>query len=185
MKLLAFYGAVALFFSTSSMLAQGDSVSDKQQKMNPKESILENTTASGNHNMLVSAVKMADLESILDSEGPFTVFAPSDKAFGKLSKEDVTTLLNPKNKKNLHSLVTYHIVAGNLTASKMLQAMCRGNGKASFTTVQGDKIVAKMNGLDIVLEDKFGNKATIVTADANQSNGIIHVVDSVILPKEI
>jgi uncharacterized surface protein with fasciclin (FAS1) repeats len=147
--------------------------------------IIESTEGSLNHKTLFAAVRAADLEEILDSEGPFTVFAPSDVAFKKLSSEKVSTLLKPENKKELYSVVTYHIVAGNFTASKILKAMCRGAGKATFTTVQGDEITATMDGIDIVLTDFYGNTARITTADANQRNGVIHVIDSVIMPKQM
>ncbi|HUH46439.1 MAG TPA: fasciclin domain-containing protein, partial [Arenibacter sp.] len=119
----------------------------------------------------------------LNEDGPFTIFAPSDRAFKKLSNDRIAALFLPENKKELLALLTYHMVAGNLTASKMLIAMSRGNGKASFTTVQGNKIFASMEGTDIVISDNFGNSAKIVAADFNQCNGVIHEIDSVILPK--
>jgi len=150
--------------------------------MNPENSIIKNAEDSGNHTKLLAAVKAADLELLLNENGPFTVFAPSDVAFEKLDVDTKKMLLNPNNKKELHSILTYHIVAGNLSASKILKAMCRGKGKATFTTVQGDLLTATMKGLDIVLSDGEGNTAMITTADANQCNGIIHVIDSVIMP---
>ena len=158
---------------------------DSGKEMNPDNSIIENAEDSGNHKTLLAAVKAADLEYLLDDEGPFTVFAPSDIAFEKLDDATKDSLLKPENKKELHSVITYHIVAGNLSASKILKAMCRGNGKATFTTVQGDLLTATMKGLDIVLSDTNGNTATITTADANQCNGIIHVIDSVIMPQQM
>ena len=150
-----------------------------------ENSIIESAADSGNHYTLLEAVKAANLDKILNEDGPFTVFAPSDMAFRKLSKVNLKELLLPENKKELFSLLTYHIVAGNITASKILKALCNGNGKASFTTVQGDKIFASMDGLDIVLTDKAGNRAKITSADANQCNGIIHEIDSVILPNAL
>lgn len=149
------------------------------------KSIIGSTEDSENHKTLLAAVKAADLEQILDEEGPFTVFAPSDKAFQKLSAGKVASLLRPENKEELHSVITYHIIAGNLSASKILKAMCRGEGTATFTTVQGNKIRATLNGIDIILTDNFGNTAKIITADSNQCNGIIHEIDSVILPKKM
>jgi uncharacterized surface protein with fasciclin (FAS1) repeats len=153
--------------------------------MNPNRSIAQNTEDSGNHTFLLAAIKATDMETILDQEGPFTVFAPSDSAFDKLSPTDMEFLLLPENKKELRSLLTYHIVAGNLTASKILKALCDGRGRASFTTVQGTKITATMKGLDIILTDSLGNSAKITTADANQCNGVIHEIDRVILPQKI
>ncbi len=153
--------------------------------MDPEQSILKNTEGSENHKTLLAAMRAADLEEILGFDGPFTVFAPSDQAFDKLSKEKITKLLLPENKKELHELMTYHIVAGKFSASKILKAMCRGAGSASFTTVQGDEIVATMQGVDIVLTDNMGNSARITIADANQCNGVIHEIDSVIRPGKI
>lgn len=148
-------------------------------------SIIESTAYSGNHITLLQAVRAVNLDKILDEDGPFTVFAPSDVAFDKLSKDKVASLFLPENKRELFSLLTYHIVAGNLTASKMMIAMSRGNGKASFTTVQGNKIFASMHGTNIVITDNLGNSATITTADSNQRNGVIHEIDSVILPNRL
>lgn len=150
-----------------------------------ENSITYSTKNSSEHTTLSEAVTAADLDDILGSDGPFTVFAPSDQAFKKLSPEKVEELLLPHNKSKLQSLITYHMIAGHLSASKILKAMCRGAGTATFTTVQGNKLTATMEGIDIVLTDSFGNKAKITTADANQCNGVIHVIDSVILPKKI
>jgi uncharacterized surface protein with fasciclin (FAS1) repeats len=153
--------------------------------MDPEKSILKNTESSENHKTLIAAMRAADLEEVLGYDGPFTVFAPSDTAFEKLSAEKITQLLLPENKKELQALMTYHIVAGNFSASKILKAMCRGAGKATFTTVQGDEITATMQGVEIVLTDNFGNNARITTADSNQCNGVIHEIDSVIRPGKI
>ena len=152
---------------------------------NPQKSITDYTESNGHYSTLITAFKAAGLDMILNEDGPFTVFAPSDRAFGKLSKEMVADLMKPESKKELQSLLTYHIVAGSLSAATILRAMCRGEGKASFTTVQGDEIVATMMGIDIVLTDSNGNSAIITRADANQCNGVIHEIDSVILPEKI
>lgn len=158
----------------------------QESSMDPNHSILENTESSDNYKTLSAVMKASDLDVILNENGPFTVFAPSDLAFEKkITSSKMTELLKSENKKDLQDLMAYHIVAGNLTASKILQALCSGKGKASFTTVQGDEIMATMNGLDIVLTDGSGNTAKIVSADANQSNGVIHEIDGVILPKKI
>ncbi|MGB5228829.1 MAG: fasciclin domain-containing protein [Eudoraea sp.] len=149
------------------------------------KTIIRSTEESQIHKILLTAVKAADLEETLAGDGPFTVFAPSDRAFDKMSSDKIAALLKPENKKALQSLVTYHIVAGNFTASKILRAMCRGKGSASLTTVQGNELLATMDGLDIILTDCFGNIARITSADANQSNGVIHVIDSVILPNQL
>ncbi|MGB5555374.1 MAG: fasciclin domain-containing protein [Flavobacteriaceae bacterium] len=151
----------------------------------PEKSIITNTESSKNHKTLLAAMRAADLEDVLSYDGPYTVFAPSDLAFKKLSNREISELLRPENKRKLHELVTYHIVAGKLSASKILRAMCSGNGKATFTTVQGDDITATMNGIDIVLTDSHGNIAKITVADVDQCNGVIHEIDSVILPSKI
>lgn len=157
------------------------------QETNSSEtkSITQNTIESNNHKILMAAVKATEMDGILDKSGPFTVFAPSDKAFEKFSSAKIEELINSKDKTELKSLLTYHIVAGNLSASKILRAMCKGNGKASFTTIQGKKLVAHMEGYDIILTDHMGNTARITVADMNQKNGVIHEIDSVILPSQM
>lgn len=137
------------------------------------------------HKTLFEALKMVDLEEILELSGPFTVFAPTNKAFTRLTTEEQQALFREGNRKKLKDVLTYHMVAGNLTASKILRALCRGKGKASFTTVQGNKIFATIQGTDIVLTDGLGNQAKITTADSGQSNGVIHQIDGVILPSGI
>ena len=172
-----------LSYAQTGMEIEGDSSSSSG--MDPEQSILKNTERSKNHKTLLAAMRAADLEEVLGNDGPYTVFAPSDSAFEKLSKEKMAILLLPENKKELQALIRYHIVAGNFSASKILRAMSRGAGKASFTTVQGGEITATMQGLDIVLTDNLGNTARITTADSNQCNGVIHEIDSVIRPGKI
>ena len=150
-----------------------------------EDSILYSTTTSGQHNTLSQAVLAADLHQVLDNDGPYTVFAPSDAAFNKWPGQKMDELLQPHNKSELQSLITYHIIAGRITASKILKAMCRGEGEASFTTVQGNTLTARMDGIEIVLEDDFGNQARITMADQNRCNGVIHVIDSVVMPTKI
>ncbi len=183
MKLKAFLLPVTVLFFSISLVAQ-TTVSSLNgiSAMDPEKSIITNTETSKNHKTLLAAMRAADLEEILSYAGPFTVFAPSDSAFDKLSNKTVDELLDPINKRELQALMTYHIIAGNFSASKILKAMCRGGGKASFTTVQGDELIATMDGVDIVLTDSFGNSAKITIADANQCNGVIHQIDSVIQP---
>lgn len=174
---------LVLLFLCSIFVYSQDSAGEIDRSV-VDNTIIESTEGSRNHKTLLAAVRAADLEDTLDSDGPFTVFAPSDVAFKKLSSERIAALLRPENKKELQAVITYHIVAGNLTASKILRAMCRGAGKATFTTIQGEEITATMDGIDIVLTDCYGNTARITTADANQCNGVIHVIDSVIMPKQ-
>lgn len=187
MKNLTKVFSCALFFVFLSTTAQ-ETVSKSTTTHNKavsNKSIVNSTATSKNHQTLLAVMKAADLEDLLDHAGPFTVFAPSDLAFANLAGRSVEELLDPKNRKELRDLLTYHIVAGQITASKILKAMCRGEGKATFTTIQGGIITATMEGIDIILNDAFGNTATIVVADSKQNNGVIHEIDSVILPGKI
>ncbi len=150
-----------------------------------EKSILEHTASLEKHSTFLKVLKPTNLDQVLAYNGEFTVFAPSNMAFEKLSKITIDTLLDPKNKNVLKSIVSYHIIADKLSASTILRAMCRGNGTAKFTTMQGEKIMASMRGLDILLTDKNGNQAIIIAADSNQSNGIIHEIDTVFLPAKM
>lgn len=186
MKYKAFLLPVTLLFFSFNIIAQNsNSTNSISTEMDPAKSILKNTETSENHKTLLTVLKAADLEDVLTHDGPFTVFAPSDVAFEKLSKKTMAELLQPKNKKELQALMQYHIVAGNFSASKILRAMCRGGGSASFTTVQGDKLLATMKGVDIILTDRSGHTAKITIADSNQCNGVIHEIDSVIRPSTL
>ncbi|WP_318308729.1 fasciclin domain-containing protein [Flagellimonas crocea] len=139
-----------------------------------------------NHKILLSAVNATELGILLQKSGPFTIFAPSDAAFEKFSNNKIAELIQAEDKSALKSLLSYHIVAGQLTASRMLRAIGRGNGKASFTTVQGKKLTAHLDGYDIVLTDPVGNTARITAADLNLENeGVVHEIDSVILPTQM
>jgi len=153
MKCMATPLALLLFLCSSFSFAQYDPSENKNIYF--ENSIIKSTEESQNHKTLLAAVKAAELDKTLNSDGPFTVFAPSDMAFKKMLPEKIAELLQPENKKELQSVLTYHIVAGNLTAAKILKAMCRGRGTASFTTVQGNEITATMDGIDIVLTDCF------------------------------
>ena len=178
-------------FASLLMLFLALNVSSQTTTLNtfPSAVYLENgltgtqeTLHADTHQILLQALKAAGLEDVLDVSGPFTVFAPTNSAFAKLSPDELEELFNEGNRKKLKDILTYHIVAGNFTASKILKAMCRGEGKASFTTVQGKKIFATMEGTDIVLTDGMGNEAKITTADSGHANGVIHQIDSVIVP---
>jgi uncharacterized surface protein with fasciclin (FAS1) repeats len=150
-----------------------------------KKTIFTSTQESGNYTLLTSALKATELDVLLDSDAPFTIFAPSDLAFKKWSAEEIAHMMKPENKSKLKEMLTYFMVAGSLSASKILNALVKGDGKATFTTVQGKKIKATIEGVDIILTDGLGNQARITTADADQCNGIIHTIDSVLLPKPL
>ena len=151
--------------------------------MYPSKNIVQNAVNSKDHTTLVAAVKAAGLVETLQSEGPFTVFAPTNAAFDKLPKGTVETLLKPENLKTLQTILTYHVVAGKLNASDLVNLIKKGNGKAVLKTVSGGTLTAWMKGKDIYLTDENGNSSKVNIADVNQSNGVIHVVDSVVTPK--
>ncbi len=183
MKLLSNLVALLCVFFGTCIYSQA--IPDEIDRNAMANSIINSTRESANHKTLYAAVTAADLVETLDGAGPYTVFAPSDIAFKKLSVGRITYLLRPENKKELLAMVTSHIVAGNISAAQILKAMCQGSGKATFTTIKGEELTATMDGIDIVLTDTNGNKARITTADANQRNGVIHVIDSVFMPWRI
>lgn len=150
--------------------------------MSAQKNIVENASKSKDHTTLVAAVKAAGLVETLSGKGPFTVFAPTNEAFEKLPAGTVDTLLKPENKKKLASILTYHVVAGNMTADKLAAAIKAGNGSASLKTVNGEKLTAKMAGDSIELTDAKGGTAKVTIANVMQSNGVIHVIDSVLMP---
>jgi len=140
-------------------------------------------SGSKDHTTLVAAVKAADLVATLQSSGPFTVFAPTNAAFKKLPAGTVETLLKPENKATLAGILTYHVVAGNLTAKDVQAAIKQGNGSATLTTVAGVKLKASIVKGKVVLTDAKGGTATVTATDLKATNGVIHVIDHVLLPK--
>jgi uncharacterized surface protein with fasciclin (FAS1) repeats len=146
--------------------------------------IIDNAVNSADHTTLVAAVKAASLVETLKSAGPFTVFAPTNDAFENLPAGTVDTLLKPENKEKLAKILTYHVVAGKFTADAVKEAIKKNGGKVELKTVAGNTLVAELNGpQNIVLKDENGNTANISTYDVIQSNGVIHVIDRVVLPK--
>ena len=152
--------------------------------MYPTKNIVENAVNSKDHTTLVAAVKAAGLVETLQSKGPFTVFAPTNAAFDKLPKGTVETLLKPENLKMLQTILTYHVVSGKMNASDIAKAIKMGKGKATLMTVSGGTLTAWMKGKDLYITDENGNSAKVTIADVNQSNGVIHVIDAVVLPKQ-
>jgi uncharacterized surface protein with fasciclin (FAS1) repeats len=150
--------------------------------MYPSRNIIENAVNSKDHTTLVAAVKAAGLIDTLSGKGPFTVFAPTNEAFDDLPKGTVETLLKPDHKKMLTGVLTYHVVAGTHTAENIMAAIRKGEGKAVFKTVNGESLTALMDGKKVVLMDAKGGKSEVAQADVMQSNGVIHVVDKVLLP---
>ncbi len=154
------------------------------EAMLPTKNIVENAVNSKDHTTLVAAVKAASLVDALQGKGPFTVFAPVNDAFENLPAGTVETLLKPENKATLSKVLTYHVVSGKLDFKTIAAAIKKGKGSYTATTLSGGKLVAKMNGTqNITVTDENGNVANISTYDVFQSNGVIHVIDRVLLPK--
>lgn len=151
-------------------------------EMYPSKNIIENAVNSKDHTTLVAAVKAAGLVETLQGTGPFTVFAPTNSAFDKLPKGTVETLLKPENLKMLQTILTYHVVAGKMSAADIANAIKMGNGKATLKTVSGGTLTAWMKGKKLYITDEKGGMSEVTIADVNQSNGVIHVVNSVLLP---
>jgi uncharacterized surface protein with fasciclin (FAS1) repeats len=147
-----------------------------------KPSIIESEVLMQNHKTLLEALEVTELDKILSSPGPITIFAPSDRAFQKLSSRTLSEWLSRQNKEELLKMLTYHMVVGELTASRILQAMASGKGSAVFKTIQGNEILATLEGTNILLTDCSGNSARIKTEETNLSNGVVHFIDSVISP---
>lgn len=150
--------------------------------MDKKKNIVENAMNSKDHTTLVAAIKAAGLVDTLMGRGPFTVFAPTNAAFDMLPAGTVDTLLKPENKAMLSSILTYHVVAGKMDSKAIMKAIKKGNGKAMLTTVEGGMLTAMMDGSTLVLTDEKGGKSRVTIANVKQSNGVIHVVDSVLMP---
>jgi uncharacterized surface protein with fasciclin (FAS1) repeats len=151
-------------------------------KMYASKDIVDNAVNSADHTTLVAAVKAAGLVDTLKGAGPFTVFAPTNEAFTKLPAGTVDTLLKPENKEMLTKILTYHVVAGRISAAQLKKMVKAGGGSAMLKTVEGDSLTATMDNGDLVLKDEKGMEAHITIANVFQSNGVIHVIDSVLQP---
>lgn len=182
MKISKIFAAViVLLITVGAVSAQTKMVGGAA--MYPNKNIIENAVNSKDHTTLVAAVKAAGLVETLQGKGPFTVFAPTNEAFDKLPKGTVETLLKPENKKMLQGVLTYHVVSGKWSAADVMSAIKKGKGTAEVTTVQGGKLWFMMDGKDVWVKDEKGGKAKITIADVNQSNGVIHVIDTVLMHK--
>lgn len=168
--------------SASAQMTGGGNPMVGGAAMYKTKNIVENAVNSADHTTLVAAVKAADLVGTLASAGPFTVFAPVNDAFAALPAGTVETLLKPENKGTLTKVLTYHVVSGNLDSKAVLSAIKKGKGKAVLTTVAGGKLTATLEGKNVIITDEKGGRSTVTIADVKQSNGVIHVVDSVLLP---
>jgi uncharacterized surface protein with fasciclin (FAS1) repeats len=169
--------------SVTAGIAQEKSVQVGGAAMYPSKNIIENAVNSKDHTTLVAAVKAAGLVETLQGKGPFTVFAPTNAAFDALPAGTVETLLKPENKQMLTSILTYHVVAGKIDSNELLKKIKEGNGKAELVTVAGGKLWASLDGNNVKIWDEKGGSASVTIKDVYQSNGVIHVVDTVLMPK--
>ena len=151
--------------------------------MYPSKNIIENAVNSKDHTTLVAAVKAAGLVETLQGKGPFTVFAPTNEAFAKLPKGTVETLLKPENKAMLTAILTYHVVAGKISSKDLLKMIKENGGSYKAKTVQGGELTFMSKGNEILIKDEKGNISKVTISNVNQSNGVIHVVNGVLLPK--
>lgn len=178
--ILPLIAVVAMAFSSNVYAQKNPMVGGAE--MYPTKDIVDNAVNSKDHTTLVAAVKAAGLVNTLKSKGPFTVFAPTNAAFDKLPAGTVETLVKPENKAMLTKILTYHVVAGKMDAKTIAKAIKAGNGKAELTTVSGGKLWAAMEGDKLVLTDEKGNSAAVTIANVMQKNGVIHVIDTVLMP---
>jgi len=178
--------AAAGILSTTTFTAvpaiAGGHVSHQAGVEHHSGTIVEGAAASADHSTLVAAVKAAGLADTLAGEGPFTVFAPTNSAFAKLPAGTVETLLEPENRGTLAKVLTYHVIFGKVTASELIGLIEKSGGTATLTTVEGSALTARLDGGKVVLVDSKGGMATVSQADLIQSNGVIHVTDTVSMP---
>jgi uncharacterized surface protein with fasciclin (FAS1) repeats len=172
----------AAVLAVTSFTAKAENPTVGGAAMYANKTIVANAVNSPIHKTLVAAVKAAGLVDTLNGPGPFTVFAPTDDAFAKLPAGTVDTLVKPENKDTLVKILTYHVVAGKITSKQLAKMIKKGGGKATLKTVQGEDLTASMSGANIILTDAKGGTSTITTADVFQSNGVIHVIDTVLMP---
>lgn len=180
--LFALLFAVLFGYSTLAAHAQEDPMVGGSP-MYPSKNIVENAVNSKDHTTLVAAVKAAGLVETLESPGPFTVFAPTNEAFDKLPAGTVDTLMKPENKDQLKKVLTYHVVAGKMSSKDIEKAIKAGGGKAELKTVEGGTLTASEQDGKIMLTDEKGGMATVTIPDVYQSNGVIHVINAVLLPQ--
>src|ERR1700679_3928466 len=182
MKKTLFAALAVATLAISSVTAHAQDPTVGGAEMYPTKTIVENAVNSPINKTLVAAVKAGGLVDTLNSPGPFTVFAPTDDAFAKLPAGTVDTLVMPENKQTLDKILTYHVVAGRISSKQLAAMIKKGGGKATLKTVQGEDLTASMSGSNIMLTDAKGGMATITTADVFQSNGVIHIIDTVLMP---
>ncbi len=174
--------ACAMNTMDDDMAMGADTVMVGGAEMFSNRNIVQNAANSRDHTTLVAAVQAAGLADTLSGAGPFTVFAPTNSAFDKLPAGTVDTLLRPENRAQLANILTYHVVSGRVTASDLMDMIRAGGGSATLRTVAGGNLTARMSGNSVILVDAAGGTATVTQADVMQSNGVIHVTDTVSMP---
>lgn len=177
-----FTAIIAAALAATTGVVAAPALADHHKEMKAEANIVETAMGTGMHNTLVAAVKAAGLVDTLASPGPFTVFAPTDAAFAKLPAGTVETLVKPENKATLTSILTYHAVAGKVTAGDLIKLINDNGGTATISTVAGGTLSAAIEDGNVVITDAKGGKTTVVKADVMTSNGVIHVTDGVFLP---
>jgi uncharacterized surface protein with fasciclin (FAS1) repeats len=183
-KILPFVLVVTI--SLTAVANNTNPIKDKKETTNNKvvqETIVGVAVGNENFSTLVAAVKAAGLVDVLNGDGPFTVFAPTNAAFAKLPEGTIATLLKPENKELLTAILTYHVVAGKFVAKDVLKAIKDNKGKFEIKTVQGNTLTASLKGGKVILTDAKGNVSTVVMTDVAASNGVIHAIDTVVMPK--
>ncbi len=179
---------LALALASTTLMTAGTIAAQKADPMvggapmYANKTVVQNASMAPNLSTLVAAVKAAGLVETLSGPGPFTVFAPTNDAFAKLPAGTVDTLVMPENKATLVKILTYHVVPGKISAKELAKMIKKGNGTATLTTVQGEPLTATMKDKMIMLTDAKGGMSTITTADVYQSNGVVHVIDTVLMP---
>ena len=181
-KLMTGGALVAFFFAAVTVQANGNDPIKENNDSDKKSTIVGVAASNDNFSTLVAAVQAADLVETLNSDGPFTVFAPTNEAFGKLPDGTVNTLLKPENKGTLTSILTYHVVSGKFMATDVLDAIKKNGGKFMITTVNGEKLKAYIKDGKVMLKDSKGNESKIILTDVDASNGVIHAIDTVVMP---
>jgi uncharacterized surface protein with fasciclin (FAS1) repeats len=180
-SLLAAAAGLALVASPAAAHSCGNHGTEAKANQ-PGRTVVELAVGAPDFSTLVAAVQAAGLVETLSGKGPFTVFAPTNTAFGKLPAGTVETLVKPENKATLTSILTYHVVAGRVNAAQLLQQIRQGGGSATLTTVQGGKLTARVVDGGVVLTDAKGGTSRVTATDLNGSNGVIHVIDTVVMP---
>lgn len=173
---------IAMMTAFSAFAQKEKTVMVGGAEMYPSKNIIENAVNSKDHTTLVAAVKAAGLVETLSGAGPFTVFAPVNAAFAALPAGTVDNLLKPENKETLTAVLTYHVIPGKVDSKSVMKMIKDGGGKAMAKTVQGGELTFTMKGKDLIVTDAKGNMGKVTTADVYQSNGVIHVIDKVLMP---